>query len=202
MVTKETVSSIQMAALLLLYTTGSTIIFIPSSLLPESGNAAWIAWIIAGLFGSLVLSCMLYLCNKHPGDTLVEIGFHAIGRPFTTILLVPFVLFMLLLSAYIYFSVGSFFNTSMMRETPLPVFNGLMALISALTARAGILIMARMFRIINIILVGVIIVVLLLNLENYHPSFLLPILPNGIKPVFHSVYQVGGFIYGDFLVFA
>jgi spore germination protein KB len=39
-------------------------------------------------------------------------------------------------------------------------------------------------------------------LENYHPSFLLPILPNGIKPVFHSVYQVGGFIYGDFLVFA
>lgn len=200
--TKETISPLQMSTLLLVYTTGSTIIFIPSSLLAQSGNAFWLAWLVAGLYGALLLSCMLYLRRRYPGDTLVEGGIRTVGYPLTIIIMIPFLLFMILLSAYIYFSIGAFFTTTMMRDTPAFVFNGLIALVSALTVRAGILVMARMFTLLNILLIGIIVLVMLLNLENYHPNYLLPVMPNGIKPVFHSVYQIGGFLYGDFLVFS
>ncbi|MFK7696093.1 endospore germination permease [Paenibacillus sp. HJGM_3] len=197
----DTISPQQTAALLLVSTTGSTILFIPSTLMAQSGNAFWIAWLVAGLYGSLQLSVMLYIRRRFHGQSVIEGGIETIGYTLTVLLMVPFVLFMILLQGYIYFSIGAFFTTTMMRDTPVYVFNGLIALVSALTVRAGVVVMARMFTMMSFLLVGVIVLVLLLALKNYHLNYLLPILPNGIKPVFHSVYETGGFIYGDFLVF-
>jgi len=202
MKTDNTISPLQMAMLLIVYMTGSTILFVPSTLLAQSGNAFWLAMLMAGLYGCLPLGCMLYLNRRFPGETLIESGFRTVGYPVTVLLMVPYLVFMVLLQAYIYFSIGAFFTTTMMRDTPVFVFNGLIAMISALTVRAGALVMARMFVLIGFLFIGVIVLVLVFNVENYHPDYLLPILPMGTKPVFHSAYLANGFIYGDFLVFA
>jgi len=202
MKTDNMISPVQMAVLLLVYMTGSTILFVPSTLLAQSGNAFWLSMLVSGLFGCLPLGCMLYLNRRFPGETLIEGGIRTIGYPVTLILMVPYIVFMILLQAYIYFSIGAFFTTTMMRDTPVFIFNGLMAMISALTVRAGALVMARMFMLLSFLLVGVIVLVLVFNVESYHLNYLLPVLPMGIKPVFHSAYLTSGFIYGDFLVFA
>lgn len=198
----ETVSQRQMAALLLVFTTGSTIIFIPSSLLSESGNAFWLAWIFAGAYGLFILLCMLFLQRRFPGGTLIEAGKQTLGAGTMVALMLPYLAFALLLLAYIYYSVGIFFTTTMMKDTPMIVFNGLTALACAVTAYSGINAMARMFILLAAVLIGSIVLVLLLGLPNYHPEFLLPVMPYGIRPVFHSTYQLGGFQYGDFIVFA
>ncbi|QJD82744.1 GerAB/ArcD/ProY family transporter [Cohnella herbarum] len=202
MKTDNMISPLQMTVLLVVYMTGSTILFVPSTLLAQSGNAFWLAMLVSGVFGCLPLGCMLYLHRRFPGETLIEGGIRTIGYPVTVLLMVPYIVFMVLLQAYIYFSIGAFFTTTMMRDTPVFIFNGLIAMISALTVRAGALVMARMFVLLSFLLIGVIILVLVFNMENYHLDYLLPVLPMGIKPVFHSAYLTSGFIYGDFLVFA
>jgi spore germination protein KB len=125
-----------------------------------------------------------------------------VGYGLTVVLMLPYLLFALLLSCYIYFSVGFFFTSTMMKETPLYVFNGLIAFASAVTARAGMETIARMFTILLTILTGAIMLVLLLGIPNYHVDFLLPVMPGGFKPQLHGAYLVNGFLYGDFIVFA
>lgn len=202
MTNNEILSPHRMALLLLVFTTSSTIIFIPSSLLSESGNAFWLAWFLAGIYGMFHLLCMLFLQKRFAGSTLVECGEKTIGHGLTMLLLIPYVVFLLLLSAYIYYSIGIFFTTTMMKETPLVVFNGLIALLSVVTVRGGIAAISRMFSLLAVILIGSIVIVLVLGFDNYHPEFLLPVMPYGVRPVLHSAYQSGGFVYGDFLVFA
>jgi spore germination protein KB len=198
----ESVSSWQMAALLFVYTTGSTILYIPNPLLAAAGGGAWLSWFLSGLFGLLLLSCMLFLARQFPGQSLVDYSTQTIGYGLTVVLLLPYLVFALLLSSYIYFSVGFFFTTTMMKETPMYVFNGFIALVSAMTVRAGIEVMARMFTLLLLVLAGSIILVLLLGIPNYHPEYLLPVMPDGFKPQLHGVYLVSGFLYGDFVVFA
>lgn len=198
----ESVSSWQMAALLFVFTTGSTILYIPNPLLSAAGSGAWLSWVLSGLGGLIPLLSMLFLTRRFPGLSLVDCSMQTVGYSLTIVIMLPYLAFALLLSAYIYFSVGFFFTTTMMRETPLYVFNGLIALVSALTARAGMEVMSRMFTLLLMVLAGAILLVLLLGIPNYHMEYLLPVMPDGFKPQLHSVYLVSGFLYGDFVVFA
>ncbi|RAV23194.1 GerAB/ArcD/ProY family transporter [Paenibacillus contaminans] len=199
---RENVSSWQMAALLFVYTTGSTILYIPSPLLAAAGSGAWLSWFFSGIGGLVLLSSMLYLTRRYPGQSLVECSMQTFGYAMTVVIMLPYLVFALLLSSYIYFSVGFFFTTTMMKETPLYVFNALIALVSAMTARAGMEVIARMFTMVLVILMGSILIVLILGIPYYHFEYLLPVMPHGFKPQLHGVYLVFGFLYGDFVVFA
>lgn len=191
-----------MAALLFVYTTGSTILYVPNPLLSAAESGAWLSWFMSGLGGLVLLSSMLFLTRRFPGQSLVDCSMQMLGYGVTIVIMLPYLTFALLLTSYIYFSVGFFFTTTMMKETPLYVFNGLIALVSAMTARAGMEVMARMFTMLLLILAGAILLVLLLGIPNYHMEYLLPVIPNGFKPQLHGVYLVSGFLYGDFVVFA
>jgi spore germination protein KB len=199
---QESISSWKMAALMFVFTTGSTILYIPNPLLAEARSGVWLSWILSGLGGLVLLSSMLFLARRYPGQSLVDCSMQTLGYGMTVVIMLPYLIFALLVSTSIYFSVGFFFTTTMMKETPLYVFNSLMALISALTVRAGLEVMARMFTLLLVILIAAILVVLVLGIPNYHVDYLLPVMPFGFKPLLHSFYLVLGFLYGDFVIFA
>lgn len=193
------VSSWQMAGLLFVFLTGAITLVIPSPLLSEARSAVWIAWIIIGLYGVLYLSCITYITKQYPGKSLYQCSEILLGRVWATIFTIPFLLSALLLAAYVYSPIATFFETTMMRNTPSYVFNALNVLVSALTVYAGIEVIARLFSLLLTILMGSIVIILLFNLPQYHPAYLLPIMPYGIKPIVHSVYFGTGITYGDLL---
>ncbi|MBW7453963.1 endospore germination permease [Paenibacillus sepulcri] len=196
------ISSWQMAGLLFVFLTGAITLVIPAPLLSEARSGVGLSWMITGLFGFLYLCCILYITVQFPGKTLYQCSEMLLGRGVAIIFAIPFIVQALLLAAYIYSPVSGFFSTTMMRETPTYVFNGLNVLVSALTAYAGIEVISRLFTLLLAILVGSIVLVLLFNFPQYHPDYLLPFMPYGFKPILHSAYYGSGVAYGDLLTVA
>jgi len=191
-----------MSLLFFTFMTGSSIINIPSPLIAFAKNDAWLSLIFSCTIGGLLLSCMLYLNKQYPGLTIVEYSRKAVGTWITVLLLIPFVAFLFHICAGIVIDVDLFMTSSLMDETPMYVFSFIVLLAAAITAQAGIEAMARMFIIIITIMLCFVAVILSLALLDYRPEQLLPIMPQGFKPVLHGVYFSYGFPYAEVVVFA
>jgi spore germination protein KB len=90
----------------------------------------------------------------------------------------------------------------MMRATPPYVFHSLILLVAAMTARAGIEVMARMFVLLLCYLIFFTLIVLVLAMPHYQVGNLLPVFPEGLKPVIHGTYMILGFPYGEVVLFS
>ncbi|MDQ1005280.1 spore germination protein KB [Neobacillus niacini] len=199
---EETVSSGQMACLFLSFTLGSAVINIPQPLTQSGNSGAWLSVIIANGFGMFLLACILYLYRKNPDFTFIDYSRKILGKWITLCISIPILLLLFLILSYIVIDIGGFFTSAMLRETPPYVFHVLILLVAAMTARAGMEVMARMFVLLLCYLIIFSLMVIVLNLPNYHLGYLLPVFPAGMKPVIHSTYMVLGFPYGEIVFFS
>ncbi|CAM4138369.1 endospore germination permease [Paenibacillus alkaliterrae] len=199
---QETVDSWQMATLFLAFMTGSAIVNIPAPLTAAAGNGAWLSLIIANGAGMLLLACILYLRRRYPGMTMIDYSRKVLGNGMTVLLAFPFVLTVILMFSYIVLDIGGFFASSLLIQTPSYAVHSLIILTAALTARAGIEAMARMFILLLYSMYFFIFLVLMLVQPYFHPEYLLPAFPQGMKPVIHGAYIAFGFPYAELILFA
>ncbi|RBW70042.1 GerAB/ArcD/ProY family transporter [Bacillus taeanensis] len=198
----ETISSGQMTCLFLSFMLGSAIVNIPHPLVEAANNGAWLSIVIANGFAMLLLICILYLYRKNPNFTLIDYSQKIFGKWITLCLFIPILLVLFLDLSYIVIDIGGFFTNTMMRETPVYIFHVLILLVAALTVRAGMEVMARMFVLLLCYVLLFSIVVLVLVLPYYEVGNLLPIFPEGMKPVLHGAYRVFGFPYSELVLFS
>lgn len=198
---QETISAAQMALLFFTFMTGSAIINIPAPLIAFAKTDAWMSLIFSGMAGMLLLSCVLYLNKQYPGLTFIEYSGKAVGKWVTFILAIPFCTALFHMSASIVLDVDLFMTSSMMDETPMYIFSIIVMMAAAITVKAGIEAMARMFTILITIMIGCVFVIFLLAIPDYRPEQLLPIMPQGIKPMLHGLYFTYGFPFGEVIVF-
>ncbi|UKS28248.1 spore germination protein [Paenibacillus sp. HWE-109] len=198
----ESISSFQVGMLFLAGMTGSSIVLIPGPLAGAAKNGAWISFLLAFALGMFILTCVLYLQRKYPGMAFIEYSRQSIGKWLTIIVAVPYICAMFWQVAAIVIEIGGFFKSTMMKETPSYAINCLFFIVIALTARAGIEVMARMFVVLLFMMFGFIFLVLALVSPYFHPEFLLPIIPDGIKPVLHGAYIAYGFPYVEVALYA
>lgn len=109
---------------------------------------------------------------------------------------------LMILLAAVVGDIAEFFKSTMMRETPDYIFTSLTLLTAAVTVRAGIEVMARMCTLLIFIMFIFIAAVAFLDIPAYHPEYLRPLLPSGIKPVLHGAYIAWGFPYAEIVVFS
>ena len=197
----ETVSSWQLAILFIAFTTGSAIIYVPDSLLNAAKNGAWISIILASAISFFLLTVTLYLHRKYPGMTWIDYSRKTVGSVLTVLLSIPFLTMVLLMLCLIIIGLGGFFTSTMMRQTPPYMFHLFTLLVAALTVRAGIEAMARMFTLLLFSMYVTVIVVFLFSIPYYRPELLLPVMPEGIKPVLHGSYILV-FPYGEVILFS
>ncbi|MGO4542335.1 GerAB/ArcD/ProY family transporter [Paenibacillus sp. 2TAB19] len=198
---KQKISHFQLGVLFFVYMTGSSIINIPGPLIGKAGNGAWISLLVSGALGYMMLMMLLFLHNRFPGLNYVEYSRKLVGNVMTVVIGLLAISFILQEQSGIVMDVGLFMVSSMLRETPIYVFTILVFLVAALTARAGLEVMARMFTLIMLLTSFFIIVILLLAIPDYNPLQLLPVLPKGLKPVLHGAYFTFGFPYSEVFLF-
>jgi len=145
---------------------------------------------------------MLYLNRQHPGQSFIDYSRKMISGPFTVLLAIPFITLVLHMCAGIVLDIGLFFRSSMLRETPMYVIHACVFLIVSLTARSGIETMARMFTVLISVTMLSVIITLLLSINYFRPEFLLPVAPEGIRPILHGAYFTSGFPYGEIFLFS
>ncbi|PKM77511.1 MAG: hypothetical protein CVU90_06595 [Firmicutes bacterium HGW-Firmicutes-15] len=80
---QNTLSSQQIAFLLLIFLLGSALIFIPET---YAGRDAWLATILASLSGWYILYAIISLQNKFPGISIVKLSELSLGKIAGTIL--------------------------------------------------------------------------------------------------------------------
>lgn len=202
MINPKSISTSQMGYLLIAGTTGSAIVYIPNPLIEAANNGAWISLILSYGYGMIILGGILYLHRMHIGLSLVGYSRHLIGNFATVVISIPLIGMLFFAVPGIVAGIGDFFTVTMMRETPVYVFNSISLMIAALTVRAGIRVMARMFTFLVLILLIFAVLVMVLALPMYDPEYLLPFLPQGLKPVFHGSYITAGFPYGEVVLFS
>ncbi|MBD2868922.1 GerAB/ArcD/ProY family transporter [Paenibacillus arenilitoris] len=195
------VSHFQMGVLFFVFMTGSSIINIPGPLIGKAGNGAWLSLLLSGGLGFCMLGCVLYLHRRFPELTFVQYSRKLIGPALTAVLSVVAITFLLQMQSAIVVDVGLFMISSMLRETPIYAFTIMIFIIAALSARAGLEVMARMFTLIMFTSAFFLLFVLVVGLPDYDPSLLLPIMPEGIKPVLHGAYFSFGFPYVEVFLF-
>ncbi|MBP1964566.1 GerAB/ArcD/ProY family transporter [Paenibacillus aceris] len=193
----EKIGLVQLALLFQISLVGSAIINAPQSLVAVAKNATWISILLASSIAVLGLVCILYLNRQYPGLTFMEYTQEAIGKWFSLLVTIPFLSVPLILLPNIVLDIGSFFKVTMMKETPLFLINFIFFLLAALTVRAGIEVMARMFSFLVIWMYISVIVILVLVSPLYHPEYLLPVLPYGFQPVLHGAYMASSFPFTD-----
>lgn len=192
----------QMAALLLSFTTGSTIIFIPSPVIGAAGNGAWLSFLLSGAIGIILTGCVLFLHQRYPASSMVQFYEAIFGKWIAAGISILFIIVLILMAANVTLGLSSFFSITMMVDTKPYLFHFLILLSAALTAHAGIEIMARMFTLMLVFTYFTIAVILLCLLPLYDPWMLLPQLNEGIKPILHGAYIGYGFPYSEIYVFA
>jgi spore germination protein KB len=199
---RSTINLRQLASLLCCYVIGSAIVFIPNPLTAAAGNDAWISMTLAYGFGIIMLTCVLYLHNRHDGASVIAYSRKLIGRTATYPVGLLYILMLFFAACAVNASIGDFFTSVMMKRTPSYIFHTIGMLLSALTARSGIRVMARMFFLLLWLMLFFSLLVMILAIPIYQPAMLLPLFENGIKPMLHGLFISAGFPFGEIVIFA
>lgn len=199
---RTTIQLKQLAGLLTCYVIGSAIVYIPNPLTAAAGNDAWISMTFAYGFGILMLSCVLYLHHRHDGASMIAYSRKLIGRAATYPVGLLLVLMLFFAVSAINASIGDFFTSVMMNQTPPYIFHSIGMLLSALTARSGIRVMARMFFVLVCVMLLISLLVIVLAIPIYRPNMLLPLFDNGMKPMLHGLFISAGFPFGEIVLFS
>jgi spore germination protein KB len=199
---QQQLSASELCSLFFIFITGSNILSIPSQLIGFAQNGAWLSVLLSLVGGVGLLACVLFLYRKFPQMNLIEYSRQLVGKWITMILAVPFIFIQLNSTSGIILDVGVFMTTAMMRETPIYVFNLLTFVVVALTVRSGIEKISRMFTILMLTVILFIMVVVILASANYQPEYLVPVLPDGFKPVLLGTYFYFGVPITELILFA
>ncbi|WP_217592498.1 GerAB/ArcD/ProY family transporter [Cohnella sp. GbtcB17] len=198
---KNAITPKQIAVLLFVFLTGSSIINIPAPLILLSGNEAWICLLAAAGLGMLLLIPLVGLARRFPGMDFVEYGSKLLTRPVAVALGLLLLMLQIHTVAGIVTDISMFLKSSMMRNTFFGYFTILTSLAVALTARVGVGRFAGMFGLLMISVMLFVVFNISLASPGVHPNFLLPILDEGVKPVLHGIYFIYGFPYGELALF-
>jgi spore germination protein KB len=191
-----------MSFLFFTFMTGSSIVNIPGPLIGYAKNGAWVSLLMSLSVGLLILPCVLHLYRKFPDQSFIEYSQSTVGKWVTAVFAFPFIWFQYHMCAGIVLDIGMFMNSSMMRQTPLYLFTLSVFIVVALTVRSGLETMVRMFVGPLVFVLAFIFLTIILALPNYRTEHLLPIMPDGIKPILLGAYFSYGFPYVELFLFA
>lgn len=140
---KEIISSRQFTIVTFLYSIGTAILIIPSSITGAAKQDAWIAASIGVLLSLLVIKLFLTLANQTSSLNFIEANEKILGRFFGKITAICFLILTFLSAGELLYFIGIFMKTEVMPETPTLAFALLFSIIIMYAAYLGIETFAR-----------------------------------------------------------
>lgn len=198
---KNAITPKQAAMLLFVFLTGSSIINIPAPLIAISDNESWICLLAAAGLGLLLLIPLVGLARRFPDMDYIEYGAKLVTRPVAVVFGILLLILHVHTVAGIIMDISMFLKSSMMRNTPYGYFTVLTSLAVALTARVGIGRFAGMFGLLMTSVMLFVVFNISLASPGFHTAYMLPQLEDGWKPIWHGIYFIYGFPYGELVMF-
>ncbi len=174
---KGRISSSQLVFLVISYMLGVALIIPPGSPIKQD---AWLA-IIFGLIEGIILTLIyLFLVDRFPGRTLVQINNIVYGPYLGKVISFIYISYFFHISSLIVIDFSNFFSGIIMLGTPFYVFVVLITLISASAVRNGVEAIARCSQVLlPFVFISIMLTFILLfreyNFNNFKPVFETPL---------------------------
>ncbi|HHW47891.1 MAG TPA: endospore germination permease [Clostridiaceae bacterium] len=195
---KVRISSIQLFLLLSGFLFGSTVILAPAK---GAKNDAWLAILIGGACGVLLMGVYAAIALLNPSKTLVDILEEKLGKVAGTIVAILYVWYFIHLASLVFRDFGEFICSVTFPEMPMVVVIGLFAAVLLYAVNSGIEVVGRLSELL-VPLIPVIMLIISLSLFTVHDfTAFLPILENGITPVLKTALSFITFPFGETVAF-
>jgi len=195
---KVRISSIQLFLLLSGFLFGSTVILAPAK---GAKNDAWLAILIGGAGGVLLMGVYAAISSLNPSKTLVDILKEKLGKVAGTVVAVLYVWYFIHLASLVFRDFGEFICSVTFPETPMVVVIVLFAVVLVYAVNSGIEVLGRLSELL-VPLIPITILIISLSLFTVHDfTAFLPILDNGITPVLKAALSFITFPFGETVAF-
>ena len=177
---------------------GSRLIINPGT---EAKADGWLAILISGTGGLLLITLYSLIVLLNPSRTLVEILRDRFGNAIGSVVAVFYIWYFIHLASLVFRDFGSFLVTTTYPRTPMEVIIALFALSIIYAANSGIEVMGRISEILVpfIPFLSTIIGASIVTTHDF--TAFLPVLENGIKPVIKESLNLLTFPFGEAVVF-
>jgi spore germination protein KB len=195
---KARISGLQLFLLMTGFLLGSRLIINPGT---EAKADGWLAILISGTGGLLLITLYSLIVLLNPSRTLVEILRDRFGNAIGSVVAVFYIWYFIHLASLVFRDFGSFLVTTTYPRTPMEVIIALFALSIIYAANSGIEVMGRISEILVpfIPFLSTIIGASIVTTHDF--TAFLPVLENGIKPVIKESLNLLTFPFGEAVVF-
>lgn len=198
---KEKISPRQFMVLVLFYTVGSAVLFLPSILTKAAKQDAWISSFLSIGFGILLVWFYAKIAELYPDKTYSELTTYVLGKFGGGLVNGLTFLYFFILTTLLMWDIGDFIITQIMPETPIHAIFILFMLVVIYGVRLGIETLSRAVEIFLPWILLLFVLTILFLVPNFQMSNLTPVLENGIKPIFNGVYRVVAFPLLELIIF-
>jgi len=195
---KTRISSLQLFMILSGFLFGSTVILAPAK---GAKNDAWLAVLIGGAGGTLLMGIYAALATLNPSKTLVDILRERLGKVFGNIFAILYIWYFIHLASLVLRDFGEFICTVTFPETPMIVVIGLFAAVLVYVINGGIEVIGRLSELL-VPLIPLLVFIISLSVITVHDfTAFLPILENGMIPVLNAAFSFISLPFGETVAF-
>jgi spore germination protein KB len=198
---KENISLWQLFILIINFELGSAMVV---SLGNEAKQDAWLAILLATVYGVGLVWAYTFLLNREPGKTLYEIIEKAGGKVFSNILTIMYVLYFFYLSARVLRDFGELITSVILPNTPLEIIAWTFMILIIYILYLGLENLGRLNELFTpylILFIFAITILLIISGEFTLNNIQLPF-KDGVTPVAKAIFpQLMGFPFGNMIVF-
>lgn len=177
------ISNEQIKAITASYVCGASTIIISSSATEIAKQDAWISGILATIFGLLLVWFNIFLYDRYPDKTYVEILQLLLGKWFGGFIALNIILICIVGASDFVWYIGDFFTTEYMPETSPNTIKILFVAVNVIAVIYGIEVIARASEIFYSIIFILFILAMVLVMPNVKIDNLLPVFEKGIGPI-------------------
>ncbi|MFB5661521.1 endospore germination permease [Alteribacillus sp. HJP-4] len=198
---QEKIDVAQFTLLVVLFTIGSAIIYIPPILAVSAMQDAWLsafAGLLVGLLSSLLL---VRVSQLYPDLTLAEYCERILGKWAGKLAALWFISFAFLLAALNVRNMGEFMSSQILYGTPFESIHFIFICVVVFGARLGIEVLGRAAELVIPFVLFFIFVIIVSVLPEAEWNNLKPFLAEGMRPVFAGAFQFAGFPFFELVIF-
>jgi spore germination protein KB len=195
---KTRISGTQLFLLLSGFLFGSTVILAPAR---EAVNDAWLALLLGGAGGVLLMLVYTAIALLNPSKTLVDILKEKMGKVFGNIFSVLYIWYFIHLASLVFRNFGEFICTTTFPETPMAVMIGLFTVVLIYAVNSGVEVVGRLSELLVPIIPFSVLIVSLSLITIHDFTAFLPILENGMTPVLKAAFSFLAFPFGETVAF-
>lgn len=187
------ISGLQFFILTFGFTIGTSILVTPSGITHVAREDAWIASLVSLLINLAMVLLYLALSRLYPGQSFYNMLESIIGKWPGKLLTLIYLFYFISLTGSLLGNLGFFISGEVMPETPPEVIQIIFLIAAVISARKGIIILARVGELIFPWALFLLLILILALLPQIDWNYIRPVLEDGWMPVLKAGLHASGF---------